>query len=47
MSVLPDFAMRRVRLVDPVPGAEGLSVDADGLYLGACTLIVSVRPEPS
>jgi hypothetical protein len=39
MSVLPDFAMRRVRLVDPVPGAEGLSVDADGLYLGACTLI--------
>ena len=39
MSALPDFAMRRVRLVDPVPSAEGLSVDADGLYLGACALI--------
>lgn len=39
MSVLPDFAMRRIRLVDPVDSAAGLSVDANGLRLGACALI--------
>jgi hypothetical protein len=39
LSVLPDFAMRPVRLVYPVPDANGLSVDAEGLYLGACALI--------